>query len=109
MQDTTDGDNPVGFVPDEVDRVGKSFCGGETIGANSWAKELGRAGDLRELRFHTMEKVAPQAGLLLLIPEKCIPQVGLSLGSDNEPVGHVLRVMRALTSAHEEPSVGLAW
>ena len=42
------------------------------------------------------------------IPVESIPQVGLSLGSDEQAPGHVFRVMRALTSGQGEPASGLA-
>ena len=51
------GDDSGGFIPNEIDRVGETFGGCETVGTKTFTEELGRLGDHRELHIDPVHEV----------------------------------------------------
>ena len=95
LQNPTKRITETNFVPDDVDRVGKALSGRQAIRAVALAKELRRGGNQFKREFHSQKKIPAQSGRTLLIPDKSIPQVGLTLGSDDQTLNHVGRMSRA--------------
>ena len=80
MEDATDRDDATHFVPDEIDRVGKAFSGGQSIGADSLAKNLRRDGNHAEFSFNAFDERMAEAGGSLLIPSEALAKIGFRQG-----------------------------
>ena len=108
VQHAENGNALPGLIQDKIDRVGKALNRGQSERSEAAAKKLRVRSDQAEATLNLIQEGMAQPDGPLFIPHESIPQVGLCLGSDDQPMDHVLRVMRALTSGQGEPASGLA-
>ena len=108
MEHAPNGDDGGSFIPNEIDRVGKAFGGGQVIATRALAEYLGRAGNRDQLSLDTFHEVMTQADGTLRRPKKTGPDIGLREGGEEQAAAHDLPSRWAGTSSQLAPSVGLA-